>query len=89
MLAGASKTLGYEMTGQGVQRGSVTSRHVSLCLPDSDLGSRNLVANPGKSCPSIEAGVYIRGWGSWETFQHAAHTRPLILFMFSICDYLI
>lgn len=56
MLAGASKTLGYEMTGQGVQGGSVTSRHVSLCLPDSDLGSRSLVADPGKSCPSIEAG---------------------------------
>ena len=89
MLAGVSKALGYEMTGQGVQGGSVTSRHVSLCLPDGDLGSRSLVANPGKSCPSIEAGVYIREWSSWKTFQHAAHTRPLISFMFRICDYLI
>ena len=89
MLAGESKALGYEMTGQGAQGGSVTSRHASLCLPDVDLGNRSLVASPGKSCPNIEAGVYIRGWGSWETFQHAAHTHPLISFMFRICDYLI
>lgn len=29
MLAGESKALGYEMTGQGAQGGSVTSRHAS------------------------------------------------------------
>lgn len=29
----------------------VTGRGVSLCLPDSNLGDRNLVANLGTSCP--------------------------------------
>lgn len=29
----------------------VTGSGVSLCLPDSNLGDRNLVANLGTSCP--------------------------------------
>lgn len=29
----------------------MTSKGMSLCLPDSNLGSKNLVANIGTSCP--------------------------------------